>query len=375
MNLFFLDSEKNMGGVERWMINTAGKLRERGHRSYFSGRKGSIFLNRSIEEGFEAFPLKIQSDFGIINIYKLASLFNQLHIDVIITNLNKDTRLAGVARLFVNKIALVSRHGLPILPNNWIYRLTFRHFADGIITPCNHIKKTYLTYGWCQANSIRIIHNGIDSDVPIDFVRDEVLKQFHIPDRRPILGIFGRLVPQKRHTLFLDIAKNVLQQWPQAVFLIVGDGPLRQDIRQYATDLNISENVLMLGHQKDVMELYSICDLVLQTSQHEGLPNVVLEAMFAAKPVITFDVGGVKEMIPSQEVGVVLPSHDIFSMTQSTLDILRAPERRKAIGHAARQHILDNFSLTGMIDQVENYLREVMARKRGQRMGPPPLSR
>ena len=279
-----------------------------------------------------------------------------------------------MARLFVGQIALVGRHGLPILPNNWMYRLTFRYFADGIITPCHDIKKTYLTYGWWEANSIRVIHNGIDSDMPVDFDPEEILKQFHLPDRRPILGIFGRLVPQKRHALFLDIAKNVLQQWPQAIFVIVGDGPLCKDIQQYALDLNISENVHMLGHQKDVMELYSICDLVLQTSQHEGLPNVVLEAMFAAKPVITFDVGGVKEMIPSDEMGIVLPSDDIFSMTQSTLELLRVPERRKAIGHAARQHVLENFSLPGMIDQVEIYLKQVIARKRGHRMEPAPLA-
>jgi len=190
----------------------------------------------------------------------------------------------------------VARNGLPILENNWRYRWTYRYLVDGIITNTNAIKNRYLSYGWLPKEFIQVIYNGIDIDQEKNFEKKAILEEFQLPPEKKIVGIFGRLVKQKQHNLFLEAAQKILEGFRNVHFIIVGDGPLRNTIeKQIRSQL---------------------------TSEDEGLPNVVMEAMLTGTPVVAFDVGGVRELINSDEVGYVVPSNDTQLMAVKTLKLL-----------------------------------------------------
>ena len=371
MNILFMNSvgEDSWGGGERWMLTTGMGLRDRGHGVFYAGREESLFLERCLEKGFAALSLPIGSDVSLPNIHKLAGFISRHNISAVIANFNKDVRLAGLAAKISRRAIVIARNGLPILHNNWRYRLTYKWLVDGIITNTQSIKNRYLTYGWLNDDFIRVIHNGISPEIPESDDFETVISKYKLPRQRPVIGIFGRLVKQKQHTIFLEVAKNILQEWPEAIFLIVGDGPLRDSIRQYACELKIFDNIYMLGMQKEVMELYAFCDIVLLTSEEEGLPNAVLEAMLTGKPVVAFDVGGVGELIESERTGITVPPNDIFLMTQKTRELLLSPELRNAIGREAQAFVRKHFSLHKMIDEVETYLQELQLRKLGGKHG------
>ncbi len=373
MNIFFMNSVgiHSWGGGEKWMLTTATGLRERGHRIYFCGQTGSLFLQQCLAAGFETFPLKIKSDVSIPNIVRLAGFFRQNEIDAVIANFNKDVRLAGIAGYFGGKPVVVARNGLAILPNKAIYRYTYPLLADGMITNTAAIKNKYLGYGWLPGDFIRVIHNGVQVDDAPPLEAAALREKFNLPERRPVLGIFGRLVPQKQHTVFLEVAARLLKEWPTAIFLIVGDGPLKEDIAKYAAELGILDYVYQIGFQERVSDLYAFCDVVLLTSVVEGLPNVVLEAMLTGCPVVAFDVGGVRELICSEQTGRVVPPNDILLMCEKTSDLLRSPAQRAAIGQAARKFIQDHFSLEKMVDEVELYLRILQYRKHPEKRSEP----
>ncbi|MCB0259076.1 MAG: glycosyltransferase family 4 protein [Calditrichaeota bacterium] len=366
MNIFYMNSvgKETWGGVEKWMLLSARGLRDRGHRVHCCGRPDSLFLQACAKAEFSTFPLDIGSDFGPGNIARLAAFFRRERIDAIIANLNKDVRLAGVAGWFAGRPALLARAGLALLPNNWKYRLTYKALADGIITNTNAIREKYLSYHWLEERFVRVIYNGIDTESLLAQDPATIRKELDLPEQGPVIGIFGRLVPQKQHTVFLEVAKNILNEWPDALFLIVGDGPRKTEIQQYASDLGIIAHLYMTGFREEVMPLYQGCDVVLLTSAVEGLPNVVMEAMLAGRAVVAFDVGGVHEVITSPQTGRVVPPNDIYLMTQNTLELLAAPETRREIGDAARSFIRENFSLERMVRSVEAYLEEVVAEKR-----------
>jgi glycosyltransferase involved in cell wall biosynthesis len=360
MNLFFFDSvKKNFGGVERWMLNVARHMSARGHRCYFSGRRGELFLKRCGEEGFQTLPLKVGSDFSLVNTIKLASFFRQQEIDVVITGLNKDTRLCGLARRFSGKTRLIARHGLPILPNSLIYRNSYTRLADGIIAPSNDIKEIYLKYGWLAPDYIRVIHNGISNGTVEETDLKGLRAALNIPEGYRVIGNFGRLVPQKQQGLFLSLGAELLQSWPSTVLMVVGDGPLQAALMEKAAELGIRDSVRFAGFQRAVRPYYALCDLVLHTSIHEGLPNVVMEAMFAAKPVVAFDVGGVRELVPDDRTGLVVKPDDIAAMRRHLQALLASASLRKHIGDAARERILSEFSLEKMLRDVELYLHEI----------------
>ncbi|RMG66636.1 MAG: glycosyltransferase family 1 protein [Calditrichaeota bacterium] len=353
------------GGGEQWMLTCGCLLRQRGHQIYYIGRAGSRFLERCRQAGFPVLGLEIGSDFGPANILRLARFFRENHVQVLIANFNKDVRLGGLAARYAGVPRVLARNGLPIVQNNWRYRLSYRFFTHGIITNTAAIKQRYLSYGWLSPSFIHVIPNGIDIDQPVEFPRNEVLEQFGLPDRRPIIGTFGRLVKQKQHHIFLEVAAALLKEWPEALFLIVGDGPLRQSLQQYAFDLGILDSIYFLGFQNNVMPLYSICDLVTLTSEEEGQPNTVLEAMLAGKAVVAFNVGGVSELLATPEVGRLVPPNDIFRMTQAIQELLLDEDTRENMGRCARRFVQEHFSLDQMIERLEALLIEEVGQATG----------
>ncbi len=365
MNILLMNSVQpdSWGGGEKWMLVLAEGLRRKGHAVFFCGQENSVFLQRCSKADFEIFPLKIKSDFSPVNILKLAHFYRKKQVQAVIANFNKDVRLAGLAGRIVKHPVVVARNGLAILPNTAVYRHTYPLLADGIITNSSEIKNQYLSYQWIKPEFIRVINNGIDTSLSIKVDAPKTRKKYNLPANQPVIGIFGRLAPQKQHTLFLEVAKNLLDEWPAAIFLIVGDGPQKEDICDYALELGILDNIYMIGFQQEVAELFSLCDLVLLTSETEGLPNVVIEAMLLARPVVAFNVGGVKELIRSDLTGRVVPPNDIYLMTQHAQELLMHPELRESIGQNARKFIKENFSLEKMVDEVEIYLTALHGRK------------
>ncbi|RMF61126.1 MAG: glycosyltransferase family 1 protein [Calditrichaeota bacterium] len=372
MNILFLNSigKDVWGGGEKWMLLVGEGLTGRGHKAYYSGREGSLFLRRCEATGFQTLPLTVGSDFSLPTIWKIASSIKEKSISAIIANFNKDVRLAGLAAKISGNPIVVARNGLPILYNNWRYRLTYRWLADGIITNTSAIREKYLSYGWIPEHFVKVIHNGIELQRPESVDKDTLRQEFHLPrEERPTVGIFGRLVEQKQHLIFLEVAKNVLKEFPEAIFLVVGDGPLKNDIQEYARELEILDNVYLLGRQDRVLELYGLCDVVLLTSLDEGQPNVVLESMLMGTPVVAFDVGGVADIITSDQNGILVPPNDIYLMSQRVKELLFFPELREMLGVQAEKTIREEFPLQKMIEEVELYLQTLQQMKKGEHHG------
>ncbi len=345
------------------MLKAAEGLRKLGHRVIFGGRKNSIFLERCWDAGFKIYPLTISGDFNPYTIFRLRQIFHRHNINVTIPNFNKDMRLVSIAGKLSTRPIVVARSGLPILRNNWIYRLTYRMLVDGIITNTEAIKTRYLSFGWLEEDFIRVIYNGVDIKPIPQVDKNKLRKKYFLPTDGPIVGIIGRLVPQKQHNMFLEVAKNIVSEVPNINFLIVGDGPLLEEIERMILQLNLQNCVYLTGFHEDLTELYLLCSVVLLTSENEGMPNVVMEAMHYARPVVAFNVGGVPELINSPETGIIVPPNDIAEMTMATLQLLRNPRKAMAIGNAARERIINHFSVDFMAKQVEEYLQSLLLKK------------
>lgn len=362
MNILFLNStkEKAWGGIEKWMLITAIGLREKGYNIFCGGKPNAIFTKRCKESGFVTFSMKFGVDFSILNSFRLARILKEYQINIVINHYNKEIKMASIARKILRRpIIIVARAGMPNVHNNWRYRLLYRRMVNGIITNAVAIKDKYMSYRWMGEQFVRLIRNGVDINVPVAIDREAIEKKYNLPKRRPVLGIFGRLVLIKQHNLFLDVARNILQEFPDAIFLIVGYGPLEEEIRQYAVDLGIEKSMFLLGFQSDLNPLYAFCDLVLLTSSYDGFPNVLMEAMAVGRPVVTFDVGGVGELILSGRTGVIVPPNDVQTMTQKALELLKSAEMRENLGREARLSMIENFSIAKMVNGVEDYLKEL----------------
>lgn len=164
----------------------------------------------------------------------------------------------------------------------------------------------------------------------------------------------GRLVPQKRFDRFLRALAAVRRQSAVAVTgLIVGSGPLRGELEALATELGLpADAVEFRGAVPDMRAAYLESDVFVLTSDHEGTPNVVLEAMASGLPVVTTRVGGVTELIDSGKTGMVVEPRDEERLTAALAALAADPEARRRVGRAAREAIIATASLARLPDYL-----------------------
>jgi glycosyltransferase involved in cell wall biosynthesis len=181
------------------------------------------------------------------------------------------------------------------------------------------------------------------------------------------VGMVARMNARyKNHSGFLRIAARVLQQFPQTEFVLVGDGPLRQELSAEASHLGLGSSAIFLGDRHDMPAVLASLDVAVLTSDSESLSNVILEAMAAGLPVAAYDVGGNSELL-NQGRGVLIPAGDEGAFADAVINILSDPDRRTHLSNAARQFAQSNFSLEQVRARyIELYLRLLKTKQRSK---------
>lgn len=164
------------------------------------------------------------------------------------------------------------------------------------------------------------------------------------------LATVGRLVEQKRFDRFLSVLKLVQQKTTQDVKgVIVGSGSLRPELEKYAVELGLMpDTVTFKGRLDNVVPAYQQADMFVLTSDWEGTPNVVLEAMACGLPVIATRVGGVPDIVQSGETGFVVETGNEKLMVDLLSQLVEDPDLRRRMGHCAREYVVANYSLESL---------------------------
>lgn len=214
-----------------------------------------------------------------------------------------------------------------------------------------------LARGIGRAEQWRVIPLGLDLDPLLDGVLDgdEARRHLGIAPGRPAVGIVGRLVPIKDHRTFLEAARIVTKE-RDVTFVVAGDGELRGELEQEASDLGGA--VRFLGWVDDLRRLYVALDLVVLTSRNEGTPVALIEAMAAGRPVVATNVGGVPECIPEGAGEIVAPG-DPEAVAVAVGRILDNPDRARAMGHIGRESVRERYRAQRLVRDVAALYRQL----------------
>ncbi len=237
--------------------------------------------------------------------------------------------------------------------------------TDGFIAVADSHGEYMLTNEGFPANKVFVIPNGVDTNRFAPWpdaagVRTEI----GVGAADSVVSIVAALRPEKNHELFLEVAARVLQHISDAKFLVIGDGPRREPLEQRAADLGITESVRFLGTRSDIPRLLATSDVFALTSHNEANPVSILEAMSVGKPIVATNVGSIKEVVTDGRTGFLVPPGDAAALTTRVVELLSDPLRAQAMGAAAREVVVADWSVDAMVHRYERLIASIYGRKR-----------
>ena len=221
-------------------------------------------------------------------------------------------------------------------------------FIDKMVAVSHHTRDELIRYERIAASKLMVIHNGINPRVTRDDSLGRVRAEFGFAPHHRIIGTVGRLQPQKGLDLLVAAAPAVLAACPDARFLVVGGGGLEEDLRRQAAALGLDGRMVFTGWRNDAVDLLQVFDCFVSTSNFEGLPMVLLEAMAAGKPIVATAVGGVPEVVETDFNGVTLPTRDPAQLSAALARLVLNPETLARLGANARARYEQRFTAQAM---------------------------
>lgn len=177
-----------------------------------------------------------------------------------------------------------------------------------------------------------------------------------------LLGLVGHVVAQKRPDRAVDVVAAVRSAGGAVHLVVAGTGPLRADVERQVADLGLHDAVSFLGHRDDIEQVLGAVDLLLLTSDAEGIPGILIEAQMAGCPVVTVPVGGVAEVVEDGVTGAVLASFAVSEMADRVLALVGSPELLVRMGLEARLRS-ERFSTVVVAARYESFFEELLVRR------------
>lgn len=278
----------------------------------------------------------------------------------------KSDLIGGLAAKLVGIPAVASVRGytdrtLPLRVYKHLDFLALRWF-DRALPVANYVKDQLLAAG-LPKQRIATVPDAIDPrsfgvGADTDLVR--LRQELGLSDTAKVVSIVGRLSPEKGQRYFLESAKRVLETFPETHFLIAGTGPERDNLESLAAGLGVDHAVSFLGYRSDVAAIMAISDVVVLASLREGCPNVLLEAMSLARPVVATAVGGIPEIIRREETGVLVPDRDSAAIAGAVLQLLRDPAWAEQLGARGREVMMRDFHIDVLAEKLAGVYRGLL---------------
>jgi len=238
--------------------------------------------------------------------------------------------------------------------------------TDRIVTLTNRGAEEHVRYKIAGQQKFVTIHGG-NSLAPFRSMRVNATfkrRELGLPPEGPIVGTVGRLVPIKGHTWLLRAVPRVLAEFPQACVVLIGDGPLRGELKELTAELGISPHVVFLGTRHDIPECLAALDLFVLPSLNEGMGRALVEAMAVGCPVVATCVGGIPDVVTDGATGLLVPPRDDRALADAILTLLRDRRLLAAYGEAAQRRVDERFDIETMVRSIERLYDEVWQKKR-----------
>jgi L-malate glycosyltransferase len=333
------------GGTEKYVLNLISALGK--DRCVFVYSENGPFLDKFKELGLPSYQVTMNGPFDLKAAMKIKKICQQEGVHYIHAQFLRENYIALLAKLLGAKVKVVWTYHVNVpMPalfkvlNRSMIRLNHR-----VISVANFIKTELLQKG-IPEDKITVIYNGI-REPKVDHS-----KRVYSNEKK--ISVVGRLSEEKGHKFLFQSLAKLKNNQPHLKWRlnIVGDGPLKEDLKLLAAKLNLLSNINFQGFVNNMDTVYINSDLIVLPSENEAFPFVAIEALAYEKPVISTNVGGLPEIIRQNETGLLVPYGDENSMADSILRVLEDEEFAKKIANSGKDFFLKNLTFDKMLNQT-----------------------
>jgi glycosyltransferase involved in cell wall biosynthesis len=369
MKILYSCLSKSWGGMEMFTLQAVAQLLKRNVKVELLCFPVSKINIEAETNGIKLNTLKADGYSHPFQILKLRNILMKGSFDLIHTQASKDLWvLVPALKLSGLNIPLVmtKQVGSFIVKKDklhkWIYNRVNLVFAISRV-----IKKNLLDTCPLTEDKIQLLHNGIDINKfsPLKVNRKKVRDEFKIKDDELVIGMMARFSPGKGHEEFMIAAKELLNEYNNLKFLIVGEPSRGEDkyadkIKSIADDYEIQENIIFAGFRKDTPEVLAAMDIFAFPSHSEAFGIALAEAMAMGKPSVCSDSDGVLDIAVDGVTSYLFRKQNGIDLTEKLKLLINSFETRKYFGEAARKRAVEMFDIEILTDKAISYYEQLL---------------
>jgi sugar transferase (PEP-CTERM/EpsH1 system associated) len=348
------------GGAEVGVLKVVNGLQAKGLSTAICSLRPPSALEDQLAPGVKLFQLGQQRGNSLRTVWRLCRTLVEERPHIIHTH-SWSTLCEGLlaARLARVPVFVHGEHGtLDIRPRTVaIQRWAWRH-ADAVLSVSSRLAEKMAAQVGFPLDRIRVIRNGVDVERFRPRSKSLLRARLGLAPDALVVGTIGRFVPVKDQRSLINAIALLRADGVDCSAVLVGDGPLREELQRLAAGHGVASHVHFLGERRDVHEIIPAFDVFALVSVSEGMSNTTMEAMASGVPVVATRVGGADEIVVDGTTGRLVPASNPQALVAALKALLNDERLRTAYGLAARERMEREFSLTRMIGDYEAFYRE-----------------
>jgi glycosyltransferase involved in cell wall biosynthesis len=301
--------------------------------------------------------IKLKCPFDFRAIFAVKKIIDKYEIDILHSQEYKSNIISFLAARF-KKVVLLStihgwtRAGTKVKLYEFVDSIILSFFSK-VIAVSESVKKEAIR-SIIPQDKIVVIENAVDvSSLDLDSDPSLLRKELNIDKATYIVGTMGRLSPEKGHKYFILAANKVLKKYNNVIFIIMGDGKLREKLELYICKLKLVGKVIIINYREDINEFLSLIDIYVSPSLRESFNLSLAEAMLFGKPVIATRVGIAPNVIIEDKTGIIVQAKDSKALSLAIIKLLGNEQLRKQMAKFSSKIVMERFSLANMVTKYE----------------------
>jgi glycosyltransferase involved in cell wall biosynthesis len=353
-----IDSAKTWRGGQQQVLYLAQKLTD--YDNIIACPPQSPLAERAKVIGLKVLPVEMYGEWDLLAVRKLKKIIRKNSIKIIHLHSPHAHALGLLAAKSAGncKVILSRRVDFPI-KKNILSRLKYSN-VDRITAISERVKRVLVADGLSE-EKIDVVYSGVDIDRFQNVEANYLISELALNKHKLRIGNIAALAWHKDHKTLIKAARIVVDEFPQLIFLIAGEGPLRREIEISIKKFNLEEKVKLFGFRQDIPEILSILHLFVLSSSWEGLGTSLLDAFASRVPVVATNVGGIPEIVKDGVNGVLVPPGNPEALAGAISSLLKNRDLARRMAEEGFRLVKEKFSIGKMVEETKKIYDRLVA--------------